>query len=139
MVARPALGLPALPTGRTYGLHTMIKPTGALCNMDCPYCFYLHRTERLDYAEIARMSDAVPEHHIREYIEDNTGDEAVFSSRGVEDPKNRRLLTPDGEPGSNYLGAALERFCARMRRGLPEIRQRLGMPQPPTLKPGRQP
>lgn len=84
MAAQPTLGLPELPWGRAYRFHTMIKPAGALCNMDCPYCFYLHKTDLLHHADNARMSDEVLEQHIRQYIEANTGDEVVFSWQGGE-------------------------------------------------------
>ena len=38
---------PKFNPGQGYRFHTMIKPIGALCNLDCPYCFYLHKTELL--------------------------------------------------------------------------------------------
>jgi hypothetical protein len=80
----PAFGLPPLPAGRAYRFHTMVKPAGALCNLDCPYCFYLHKTDLLEHERNARMSDAVLEQHIRQYLEANTGDEVVFSWQGGE-------------------------------------------------------
>jgi uncharacterized protein len=78
------LRLPPLPAGRAYRFHTMIKPAGALCNLDCPYCFYLHKTDLLEHAPNARLSDELLEMHIRQYIEANTGDEVVFSWQGGE-------------------------------------------------------
>jgi uncharacterized protein len=62
----------------------MVKPAGALCNLDCPYCFYLHKTDLLEHERNARMSDAVLEQHIRQYLEANSGDEVVFSWQGGE-------------------------------------------------------
>jgi len=84
MTRYPEHHLPPLPAGRAYRFHSMIKPAGALCNMDCPYCFYLHKTELLDHRPNARMSEEVLEQHIRQYIEANTGDEVVFSWQGGE-------------------------------------------------------
>lgn len=84
MTVQPAHHLPDLPAGRAYRFHVMVKPAGALCNMDCPYCFYLHKTDLLNHEQNARMSDAVLEQHIRQYIEANTGDEVVFSWQGGE-------------------------------------------------------
>lgn len=84
MNALPDLNLPKLPQGRAYRYHAMIKPAGALCNLDCPYCFYLHKTELLNHKQNARMSDEVLEEHIRQYIKANTGDEVVFSWQGGE-------------------------------------------------------
>ncbi|TXH64003.1 MAG: anaerobic sulfatase maturase [Burkholderiaceae bacterium] len=84
MPEQPQSRLPALPAGRAYRFHTMVKPAGALCNLDCPYCFYLHKTELLAHERNARMSDEVLEQHIRQTIEANTGDEVVFSWQGGE-------------------------------------------------------
>lgn len=80
----PPLRLPALPEGRSYRFHTMVKPAGALCNLDCPYCFYLHKTDLLGHEPNARLNEALLELHIRQYIEANTGDEVVFSWQGGE-------------------------------------------------------
>lgn len=82
--AIPLLNLPTLPQGRFYRFHTMVKPTGALCNLDCPYCFYLHKSDLLGHEKNARMSDSLLEQHIRQYIEAQTGDEVVFSWQGGE-------------------------------------------------------
>jgi len=81
---RPLFQLPQLPSGFHHRFHTMIKPAGALCNLDCPYCFYLHKTELLEHSKNSRMSDELLEEHIRQYIEGQTGDEVVFSWQGGE-------------------------------------------------------
>ncbi|NMG69698.1 anaerobic sulfatase maturase [Azoarcus communis] len=80
----PECTLPALPPGRHYRYHVMVKPAGALCNLDCPYCFYLHKTDLLQHGRNARMDDSLLETHIRQYIEAQTGDEVVFSWQGGE-------------------------------------------------------
>ena len=80
----PESHLPPLPAGRQYRFHTMIKPAGALCNLDCPYCFYLHKTELLGHEPNARIAADLLEQHIRQYIEAQTGDEVVFSWQGGE-------------------------------------------------------
>lgn len=80
----PRCQLPPLPPGRAYRFHTMVKPAGALCNLDCPYCFYLHKTELLGHEANARIDEALLEQHIRQYIEANTGDQVVFSWQGGE-------------------------------------------------------
>lgn len=84
MADQPACSLPPLPQGRAYRFHTMVKPAGALCNLDCPYCFYLHKTDLLGHGRNARMSGAMLEQHVRQYLEANTGDEVVFSWQGGE-------------------------------------------------------
>ncbi|MEY2777899.1 MAG: hypothetical protein RLY30_1997 [Pseudomonadota bacterium] len=80
----PSLHLPPLPSGRKYRFHSMVKPAGALCNLDCPYCFYLHKTELLGHAPNGRLNDTLLELHIRQYIEANTGEEVIFSWQGGE-------------------------------------------------------
>jgi uncharacterized protein len=62
----------------------MIKPAGAACNLDCTYCFYLHKEQLLDHPRQPRMSDAVLEEHIRQYIQVQEGDQVVFSWQGGE-------------------------------------------------------
>lgn len=80
----PALKLPVLPAGRHYRYHTMAKPSGAECNIDCDYCFYLHKTELLEQPKHARMDAATLEQYIRQYIESQTGEQVVFSWQGGE-------------------------------------------------------
>lgn len=80
----PALKLPALSAGGIYRFHTMIKPSGAQCNLDCTYCFYLHKEDLLHQSKAPRMADSLLEAHIRQYIEAQTGNEVVFSWQGGE-------------------------------------------------------
>lgn len=80
----PALNLPELPSGRHYRYHAMVKPSGAECNIDCDYCFYLHKTDLLEHEPHARMDGATLEQHIRQYIESQTGEQVVFSWQGGE-------------------------------------------------------
>lgn len=80
----PRCTLPPLPQGRHYRYHVMVKPAGALCNLDCPYCFYLHKTDLLAHERNARIDDSLLEAHIRQYIEAQTGDEVIFSWQGGE-------------------------------------------------------
>jgi uncharacterized protein len=72
------------PAGASHRFHAMVKPVGARCNLNCSYCFYLHKAELLEHEGIARMSDEVLEQHIRQYIEGQTGDEVIFSWQGGE-------------------------------------------------------
>lgn len=82
--ASPALKLPPLAAGDRYRFHTLIKPAGAQCNLDCSYCFYLHKEDLLAQPSMPRMSESVLELHVRQYIEAQTGDEVVFSWQGGE-------------------------------------------------------
>ena len=84
MKTQPVNNLPALPAGRHYRYHAMIKPSGAECNIDCDYCFYLHKTDLLEHKPKARMDEPTLEQHIRQYIESQTGEQVVFSWQGGE-------------------------------------------------------
>lgn len=84
LVPVPELKLPALPTGDVYRFHTMVKPSGSQCNLDCSYCFYLHKEDLLQQPKTPRMSDSLLEAHIRQYIEAQTGNEVIFSWQGGE-------------------------------------------------------
>ena len=68
----------------TASYHTILKPTGAQCNLDCTYCFYLSKEGLLDQPKAPRMSDAVLEAHIRQYITSQSGPEVVFTWQGGE-------------------------------------------------------
>lgn len=80
----PPLHLPKLPPGQAYRFHVMVKPAGAQCNLDCSYCFYLHKEDLLGQPKMPRMSEGLLEAHIRQYIEAQTGEEIVFSWQGGE-------------------------------------------------------
>jgi len=67
-----------------YQFHSMVKPSGAQCNIDCEYCFYLYKQDYLHQPKYPRMEASVLELHIRQYIEAQTGSEVVFSWQGGE-------------------------------------------------------
>ena len=56
--------------------HVLSKPTGAICNLDCAYCFYLSK-EKLYPGSQFRMPDDVLEQHVRQLLE--TGNRAQVS------------------------------------------------------------
>lgn len=60
---RPPGGAAVFP-----GFHIMTKPIGPLCNLDCKYCFYLEKERLFPANENFKMSGAVLETYIREYI-----------------------------------------------------------------------
>ena len=72
-----------LPHGGRRAYHAMVKPIGAVCNISCTYCYYLHKKELLGSDNHFRMSDEILEEHIRQYIEGQDGD-VVFSWQGGE-------------------------------------------------------
>jgi uncharacterized protein len=83
-MALPKSNLPPLPKGRHYRYHVMAKPSGSECNIDCDYCFYLHKAKLLEHPAQARMSDETLESYIKQYIESQTGEEVIFSWQGGE-------------------------------------------------------
>jgi len=48
--------------------HVMAKPTGAICNLDCAYCFFLSK-EALYPGSNFRMSDEVLKRYIKQYVQ----------------------------------------------------------------------
>jgi uncharacterized protein len=80
----PTVALQPLPPGAKHRFHAMVKPVGSMCNLDCTYCYYLHKEELLEQPRQPRMSDEMLERHILQYIEAQTGDEVVFSWQGGE-------------------------------------------------------
>jgi len=81
---RDPLSPPPVFPATTPRFHAMVKPTGALCNLDCTYCYYLHKEKLLGSETQFRISDEILETHIRQYIEGQRGDEVVFSWQGGE-------------------------------------------------------
>lgn len=47
--------------GQTYRYHVMVKPSGAQCNLDCSYCFYLHKQDMLHQPKVPRMAESMLE------------------------------------------------------------------------------
>jgi uncharacterized protein len=71
-------------TDAGHPFHLLTKPVGPICNLDCKYCFYLEK-EKLYPGEIQwRMSDAVLEEYIRQYIHSQPGPETNFAWQGGE-------------------------------------------------------
>jgi uncharacterized protein len=64
--------------------HVMAKPIGPICNLDCAYCFYLEKEKLYPAGESFRMTDAVLEAFVRQYIADQDADEITFGWQGGE-------------------------------------------------------
>lgn len=90
------------------GLHVMAKPIGPICNLDCEYCYYLHKERLYDEHERWRMSDEQLESFVRQYIKAQ--------------PENEKTITfawQGGEP--TLLGVSFfERAVAFQKRYCPE-------------------
>jgi len=61
----------------------LAKPTGATCNLDCSYCFFLSK-EMLYPGSRFRMADDLLESYIRQLIEAHTTPEVVIAWQGGE-------------------------------------------------------
>ncbi len=62
---------------------TTVKPVGALCNLNCAYCYYLDKSGLFDNSR-PKMSDSLLELYIRQYIEANEVDVVTFNWHGGE-------------------------------------------------------
>ena len=62
--AGPVLTMPGAPMA----FHLMAKPTGAVCNLDCEYCFFLSK-EMLYPGSRFRMASEIHETYIRQLLE----------------------------------------------------------------------
>jgi uncharacterized protein len=63
--------------------HLLAKPTGAICNLDCAYCFFLSK-EDLYPGGSFRMSDEVLDAYVRQLLEAQPGPEVVVAWQGGE-------------------------------------------------------
>jgi len=63
--------------------HVMAKPTGAQCNLECDYCFFLKK-DRLYPGSNFRMSDEIMETYIRQTIEGHRVPEVTIAWQGGE-------------------------------------------------------
>ena len=57
-----------LPPGAPLAFHLLAKPTGAICNLDCTYCFFLSK-DLLYPGSRFRMADDLLELYLRQLIE----------------------------------------------------------------------
>src|SRR5579862_5723663 len=71
-------------TGAGGAFHVLTKPVGPICNLDCKYCFYLEKEKLYPDEKQWRMSDAVLEEYIRQYIQSQPGAEIHFAWQGGE-------------------------------------------------------
>jgi uncharacterized protein len=64
--------------------HIMAKPTGAICNLDCEYCFYLEKEKLYPLVKNWTMPDDVLEKYVKEYIQSQKVPEIIFAWQGGE-------------------------------------------------------
>jgi uncharacterized protein len=76
--------LPALwPRDAPPAFHVLAKPTGAICNLDCTYCFFLSK-ELLYPGDRFRMADELLARYLRQLVESHRADEVTIAWQGGE-------------------------------------------------------
>ena len=62
----------------------MTKPVGAACNLDCRYCYYLEKEKLYPIGAGLRMTPALLEEYVRQYISSQDVPEISFAWQGGE-------------------------------------------------------
>lgn len=73
---------PAIPNAPA-SFHVLAKPTGAICNLDCSYCFFLSK-EDLYPGSSFRMSEELLEQYISQLLESHRTPEVTIAWQGGE-------------------------------------------------------
>ena len=63
--------------------HVLAKPTGAVCNLDCKYCFFLSK-DTLYPGSPFRMADDVLEADVKQVIESQRDPQVTIARQGGE-------------------------------------------------------
>ena len=71
------------PENAPEAFHLLAKPTGAICNLDCAYCFFLDKEVFYPGSKF-RMNDTVLEQYIRQLIEAHQTDQVNIAWQGGE-------------------------------------------------------
>jgi uncharacterized protein len=72
-----------IPAGAPPAYHVLAKPTGAACNLDCTYCFFLSK-EMLYRGSRFRMADEMLETYIKQLLESHGAPEVTVAWQGGE-------------------------------------------------------
>ena len=72
-----------IPAYAPAAFHLLSKPTGAICNLDCKYCFFLSK-EALYPGSKFRMDDDMLEMYIKQLLESHTAPEVNVAWQGGE-------------------------------------------------------
>jgi uncharacterized protein len=102
-----------MATATRAGFHVMAKPTGASCNLDCAYCFFLAK-QSLYPGSNFRMSDEVMESYVRQTIEAHSTPEVTIAWQGGEptlmglDFYRRAVETAKRLSETGHLGSAYD-------------------------------
>jgi len=71
------------PSQAPPAFHLLVKPTGAACNLDCAYCFFLDKEALYPHSKF-RMTDEMLEEYIRQLIEAHQTDHVTIAWQGGE-------------------------------------------------------
>ena len=71
------------PDDTPKAFHLLAKPTGAACNLDCAYCFFLDKALLYPNSKF-RMSDTVLEQYLKQLIESHQTDRVTVAWQGGE-------------------------------------------------------
>ena len=74
---------PATDIAPPPAFHIMLKPRGAICNLDCHYCYFLSKEFMYPDSDF-RMSESMLEEYTRQYIEAQQVPEVTFAWQGGE-------------------------------------------------------
>ena len=72
-----------IPENAPPAFHLLTKPTGAICNLDCTYCFFLSK-EMLYPGSRFRMADELLETYIKQLLESQRVPEVIIGWQGGE-------------------------------------------------------
>ena len=71
------------PANMPFAFHIMTKPRGAICNLNCKYCYFLSKQNLYPDSRF-RMDDELLQTYTRQYIEAQRGKEVTFTWQGGE-------------------------------------------------------
>ena len=85
------------------------KPTGAACNLDCQYCFFLSK-ELLYDAAAQTMSEQTLERYVEAFLESSPDGEVTMLWQGADPARPRLFRAPRGSvqalPSPHAVGAS---------------------------------
>ncbi|WP_407342631.1 anaerobic sulfatase maturase [Pengzhenrongella phosphoraccumulans] len=74
---------PGAVPGAPASFHLLAKPAGAICNLDCSYCFFLSK-EELYPGSTFRMTDELLREYLRQLLESHRSPEVTVAWQGGE-------------------------------------------------------
>ncbi len=88
--------------------NVIAKPTGAICNLDCEYCYYLEKEDLYPGTKSFKMSEEVLDSYVRQYIYSQPADTAEVN-----------FVWQGGEPTLMGLGFFRKAFALQQKYARP--------------------